>query len=282
ADPLDTDLNQLLLAYSQDNTNLVLGRQRIIRGNARFVGNVGWRQHEQTYDALSIENKSVKDLTVFAAYIDRRNTITFGYIDQDTVLIDVEYAGITNATLSAYYYDLKVDDSRTEWENIGVRIVGELAKFAYSLEYSTQETGNGAKPDYTLLEGRYTFKHASLAAGLEILGSDANTGFATPLATLHKFNGWADQFLTTPAQGLEDKYLKLTRKHKDLTAMIVFHQFDADRGDIDFGSEIDLMISKSFSKKYTLGVKYADFSAGDFAGNKVDVSKFWLWAEARF
>ena len=34
----------------------------------------------------------------------------------------------------------------------------------------------------------------------------------TPLATLHKFNGWADLFLTTPNAGLEDAYcLELRR-----------------------------------------------------------------------
>ena len=28
----------------------------------------------------------------------------------------------------------------------------------------------------------------------------------TPLATLHKFDGWADLFLTTPNKGLQDLY----------------------------------------------------------------------------
>ena len=30
----------------------------------------------------------------------------------------------------------------------------------------------------------------------------------TPLATLHAFNGWADMFLTTPANGLQDLYFR--------------------------------------------------------------------------
>ena len=37
-----------------------LGRQRITYDDQRFVGNVGWRQNEQTYDALRITNKSLR------------------------------------------------------------------------------------------------------------------------------------------------------------------------------------------------------------------------------
>ena len=47
--------------------------------------------------------------------------------------------------------------------------------------------------------------------GIEILANDKETSFATPLATLHKFNGFADQFLATPSQGLEDKFLKIVK-----------------------------------------------------------------------
>ena len=38
------------------DTPLKVGRQRIILDNARFVGNVGFRQLEQTFDAARIEN----------------------------------------------------------------------------------------------------------------------------------------------------------------------------------------------------------------------------------
>src|SRR3546814_19210362 len=52
-----------------------------------------------------------------------------------------------------------------------------------------------------------------LTGGYELLGSDGGAtgiagGFAfqTPFATLHKFNGWADKFLTTPGTGIQDYY----------------------------------------------------------------------------
>ena len=46
-----------------------------------------------------------------------------------------------------------------------------------------------------------------IGGGYEVLGADdgaALTSFQTPLATLHKFQGWADKFLTTPPNGIRE------------------------------------------------------------------------------
>ncbi len=54
ADPETTEVNQAYLKYSNEDllgTTLIGGRQRLILDDARFIGNVGWRQNEQTYDA---------------------------------------------------------------------------------------------------------------------------------------------------------------------------------------------------------------------------------------
>ena len=56
----------------------------------------------------------------------------------------------------------------------------------------------------------------------------------TPLATLHKFNGWADLFLTTPNTGLQDLYLGAAYKFDGvkllpgLNAAVTWHKFDSD------------------------------------------------------
>jgi len=52
ADPENLELNRLQVAYLHKGTGVTLGRQRIVLDNARFVGNVGWRQNEQTFDAV--------------------------------------------------------------------------------------------------------------------------------------------------------------------------------------------------------------------------------------
>ncbi|MFT5136994.1 MAG: hypothetical protein ACI9XU_000553 [Arenicella sp.] len=282
ADPLDTELNQLNIVYSNKETMVTLGRQRIIRGNARFIGNVGWRQHEQTFDGLSIENKPIKDLSIFAAYITKRNTITFTDISQDTLLIDAKFTGLPHGVFSTYYYDIKVDDSSAKWQNIGLRYAGEFEKYFYTLEFAQQKNNSDEQPTYSLLEGGYKFGGLSLGVGIETLGNDKQTSFATPLATLHKFNGFADQFLATPNQGLADKFLKIEGNLSNVKLAAVYHQFDSDKGSIDFGSELDVSATTNIAEKYTVGAKYANYAAGDVQTNKVDTAKFWLWAEAKF
>jgi hypothetical protein len=56
ADPGNGELNRLQLQYRGINNAIVtLGRQRITIDDQRFVGNSGWRQNEQTFDAVRFE-----------------------------------------------------------------------------------------------------------------------------------------------------------------------------------------------------------------------------------
>ena len=52
ADPETFELNRVQVGYKGKNGSVTIGRQRIIHEDARFVGNVVWRQNEQTYDAI--------------------------------------------------------------------------------------------------------------------------------------------------------------------------------------------------------------------------------------
>ena len=84
----------------------------------------------------------------------------------------------------------------------------------------------------------------TLKAGIESLGSDnGDYGFATPLATMHKFNGWADTFLATPAQGLDDTYVSLNGKAYGGKWLLAYHSFDANdsaNGVDDLGTELNV------------------------------------------
>ena len=59
---------------------------------------------------------------------------------------------------------------------------------------------------YWLLEPALTVRDITARAGWEHLGGNGRHALQTPLATLHAFNGWADKFLVTPVNGLEDRY----------------------------------------------------------------------------
>jgi hypothetical protein len=121
-------------------------------------------------------------------------------------------------------------------------------------------------------------KPGALAVGYEVLGSDGGVSFRTPLATLHAFNGWDDIFLTTPANGLRDTYVKLAANLPGAVSFLGFyHNFEADRLGADYGKEVDLQLSRKFGKRVTGLVKYAKFDRDSTAFP--DVRKIWVQVE---
>jgi len=140
---------------------------------------------------------------------------------------------------------------------------------------------------YMLVEGGVNVSGITLKLGYEQLGSDSgDAGFATPLATLHKFNGWSDQFAaSTPTVGLVDAYAVASTKVGPGKATLIWHEFSADESTAtvdDLGSELNLVYSMKFGGAYNAGVKYAAYSAGDDAAGKVDTDKLWVWVGAKF
>lgn len=293
ADPTGTEVNQAFLAYSGiPDTTLKLGRQRIIYDNARFIGNVGWRQNEQTFDAVSVSNTALANTTINYAYLDQVNRIfgkdsPKGEIDMRSHLLNASYTGLGFGTLTGYGYFLEyVDAPALSNRTLGLRLAGtptiaEGVKLLYALEYAKQDDyRRGASTidaDYQLIELGAEVSGISARLGREVLGRDGSA-FSTPLATAHAFNGWADIFLNTPANGLQDRYLKLGGAAMGTTLQAAYHRFDADRGNADYGSEINLMASRPFGK-VNLMAKYARYSADDFA---FDTEKVWLMAQAAF
>lgn len=296
ADPETTEVDQAFLKYNRGMVTATLGRQVLTLDNHRYVGHVGWRQDRQTFDALKLQAAFTEKLTGQYAYLAKRNRIFAEEKDIDAKdhLFNLGYSA-DFGKLSAYAYLLEVDQATdNSLDTYGVRLSGkkpasDSVTILYSAEFATQESEVGATSydaEYMGLELGATASGVTAKLGYEVLGSDeGNYGFSTPLATLHKFNGWADQFLGTPAQGLVDMYVSLAGKVAGVKLAAVYHDFSADEstpGVDDLGSELDLLAAKKFNDTYSAGLKYAMYSAGDTGANKVDTDKAWVWVSAKF
>ena len=292
ADPEHTELDQGYIQYKNDMFSAKLGRQVITMDGHRFVGHVGWRQDRQTFDALSTKFSPVKNLTLQYAYITQRNRIFAQDADLDAKdhLINGSYK-TSVGTLTGYGYLLEVDNGTDNaLDTFGVSFAGSTkagdTKILYRAEYASQ-TSDSATTDYEVdylnLEAGAVFSGITAKVGYEVLGSDNGAfGFSTPLATLHKFNGWSDQFLGTPSQGLVDTSITLAGKMLGGGWKVIYHNFEADDASDtvdDLGSELNLSYVKKYGKHYSAGIKYAAFSAGDI---KVDADKLWVWLGAKF
>jgi hypothetical protein len=289
ADPEGTELNQSFLAYASKAATVTIGRQRVVLDGARFVGDVAWRQNMQTFDGVTLVNRSVEKLTLTYGYLTRINRVfgnkhPQGNWDSDSHLFNASYAGLKAATITGYAYLLDFDNATAQsCETLGISFSGvtpvtDAVKLTYRAEFATQSDYGSSALNYTAeylnLELGAAGKKVGFALGYEELGSDNGVSFRTPLATLHAFNGWADMFLTTPANGLRDVYLKgtLTLPH-GFNLLGFYHEFKADRLGADFGAEVDLQVTRKFGKHFTALVKYAKFDRDATAFP--DVTKFW-------
>ena len=295
ADPETTEFDQFLLQYQQKLFNVKVGRQVITMDNQRFVGHVGWRQDRQTFDGLTLNYQPIDNLRLQYGYLTKRNRIFAQAKDIDSKdhLINAGYK-TPLGTISAYGYLLEEDNGiENGLDTYGIRFNGATSlgkqQMSYNLEYATQNSDTSTtsySADYLSAELSSQFSGVGLKLGYELLGSDNGMyGFSTPLATLHKFNGWSDQFLNTPKEGLADLYASISGKIGGGKWAIIYHDFSADESSVlvdDLGSEINAVYSKSFTKNYVAGIKVASYSAGDIASGKVDTDKVWVWLTAKF
>jgi len=301
ADPDAEEINQAYLAFAGPaQTTARFGRQRFVLDNQRFIGDVGFRQNQQTFDGFTITSGLVPDLEATYGYLFEAQRLfgddsPAGDFDTDSHVFNLRYSGLKFARLSGYGYLLDIDDLPTASTlTVGLRLDGSYGLGAdvallYEGEAARQfdYADNPADYDlgYYLAAAGLRYRGLTGKLGIEILEGSGAQGFQTPFATLHKFQGWADKFLVTPSGGIEDlqvslSYLIKARAWLDgLTMSAVYHHFSANSGGGDYGDEIDLEAVMPLFKHFSLGLKYADYRADGFA---TDTKKFWLTLQARF
>lgn len=296
ADPTGSEFNQGYLQWKDADWQVRYGRQRFTLDNHRFIGNVGFRQNEQTFDAFTAVVKLGAG-TVTGAWLENANRI-FGEdhpnpLSANTPLeAAVLHYGLPlgGGKLSAYahFFEFEAQPLNSH-QNLGVRWAGDAegligsGKVRYAFEYAMQDSyKDGAATidqDYSLAEVGYGLDALGFRVGLETLGGDGTRGFQTPFATLHAFNGWADRFLTTPVNGLVDMYFKGDWKQGAWSAVFAAHDFSGDANDANYGREFDLGAYYALDARTTLKLEYADYDAETFGA---DVRIVWLTAEFKY
>lgn len=293
ADQEGTDLNQAKLIYAQGENTLALGRQTVNLGDQRFVGTVGWRQNEQSYDALTAVSKAIPDTTVVYGYVANINRIDYSDIHANTHVLSVSNNKLPYANVEFLALMLDATNSAgISSDTYALNVKGKVEGLNYDVGYA-QQSGAYDNPtdydaDYTRIAVGYTLSGINATIGQETLGADkdAGKGFATPLATLHKFQGWADQFLATPGTGVEDTYLQVSGKVADYAITAVYHQFASVEktafASDDYGTELDLSVATKLGKNYGALIKAAQYQGDDDGAKAADVTKVWLQLTASF
>lgn len=277
ADPQNAELNQAFITYHGYDTTVIAGRQRIIYNNSAFVGNVGWRQNEQTYDAASVGYEAECGFKASYAWVGQVNRIfgaqadgAFATVDSNLHLINTSYSGFENVMLGSYVYLMDFQDTTvTGWDNdtYGVFVDTPLGGIKTHAEFAFQnEAGrlNDKQALYFHINASKGIQDFTLMTGVEQL----DNGFQTPLATLHTMNGLADTTDGLRAAGttggLTDSYISLTAPLPwDLKWTNVAHFFGDNRVGTQFGFGWDSLLVKKFDDHFSATAMLGYFDSND-------------------
>ncbi|MBL6986751.1 MAG: alginate export family protein [Methylobacter sp.] len=298
ADPGYNELNQLWISYAGIPDTLIKGgRQRIKLDDDRFIGNVGWRQMETTFDSALISNQSIKNLTVNVGYIGNVQTFTSTTENINAPLFNANYnlGGYGNLIGYGYWLDYTESENfQKSNQTYGIRIVNSKKpkKFydhyslLYTAEWSYQQDYQHSSPyqahRYNIMGGFTAYNFGFQGAMEQLNGSGANRTFDTPLGTNHAFQGWADIFLNTPNDGIRDLFGTVNAKFMENDSLVlssIYHDFTDDTGSIHYGKEWDFQAVKKFGKHYSLLAKYANYDADRFS---TDTQKIWFQGNISF
>jgi hypothetical protein len=299
ADPDAIELNQGYLNFAEIfGTDFRGGRQRILLDNQRFVGAVGFRQNEQTFDAVSLVNRLIPNTTARYIYVWHVHRIfgddsPVGDFRSQSHLANVAHelsvGGVPIGRLVGYAYAIELKEAqRLSSVSAGLRLSGTWPKeselaFVYAAEFAHQwdhaENPLDYDANYYLIEPGLRWRDLTARFGYEVLGGNGPGAFQTPLATLHAFNGVTDKFLITPAAGIEDIYVKLRYDLGDLVPLpgaalsAAYHDFSAEDGGADYGSEWGVKLLLKLTSQFSLSAEFADYDTDGFA---TDTQKAWI------
>ena len=302
ADPEVTDINRAWLGFDRPDwygSKLKAGRQRIILDDARWIGNVGWRQNEQRFDSARGQTSlGIDDLNVQYVFVwnvkrifgdQGSNTSNLDYT-QATHLLNVSYdlTKELQATAFAYLIDPNNLDNATDSRALnhsttfGLRLTGKVelsdkldSHYEISYAYQSDWRDNPIDYDahyYKLVAGLDYHPIAAFELGYEVLGSDDGKAvIATPFATAHKFNGYADAFLNNGGpRGLRDVFISITPAIPidKLKFTAIVHQFYSDQGSDNLGQEYDAVATYDINQYLQVLYKVAYYDESDRSSPK--------------
>lgn len=282
-DPDVTELNRLQLSWTPNAAfQATLGRQRLAQDDQRFIGDVAWRQDQQTFDAIRFDVASGR-FKLFYAYVTHVNRI-LGELrdwDSDSHLAQLTWSPAEQLRLQGFVYALDFGNSAPNSSiTKGIKASGKtwlgLYQLAYNATYATQGEYNGNtapyKLDYWGGDLAATFDIYTAKVSYESLEGNGTRGFTTPLATTHAFQGWSDAFVQPLGgnkgfvDGLKDFNVSLNVKPRwrwtylfNMDVLVRYHDFNDQRTGANLGREFNAQVGAAINPKLSAAIKYADF-----------------------
>ncbi len=295
------ELNRAQLSWRPAaSTEAVVGRQRIVLGDGRFLGNSAWRQNEQTFDALRVTTSAIPGVDLTVVHAEHVRRFPGGDHPQGAWRGEVQAVEAGTDTvagrLSALYltsdFAAQPSQSLRTWV-IGLRgerPISESLSVHWRFDYGRQEDFGANPADFAVDYARagLGLKTSSWSAqlGREWLEGDGVAAFQTPLASNHAYLGWSDVIGSTPAHGLMDDFIQFrgvlpeAAVGRPLRLAFEVHAFRDGQRESDVGREFDASASVALGQHWSLEAKAARFESE--RPEYSDTAKVWLTLEYRY
>ena len=303
-DPEGLELNRLqIITEVIPQTRLTLGRQRLALDDWRFIGAFPFRQNNQTFEAARLETTAFGPGILDIGYFNKvrrplgEDNIA-GVFTGDSFFANYNLATAIGR-VSFFHYATELETGPigplrhiSSSQTTGARVLGRrdwanltlVWEGSYARQSDYSDNPNDYAANYGLAEVTVKPANFELKFRGEILGSDNGEAVQTPLASLHGFQGFADQFLTTPDDGVRDYSTKLQYNFgqigpfTDVKSFARYHWFEADTDGRNYGRELNLSL-KARVNKTGFALEYADYKAETFSS---DTKALFLTTEISF
>lgn len=310
-DPDNTRITQAYLAYTINKTTFEAGRRFVNIDDHRFIGNVDWRQMPQSFGILAISDKTIPNTDILVAAVYERLAIvdsfnTKWHLDKAPLIFDINYKPTNWLKIKPFAYLITDVHNTYGLKLSGTKEYGS-SKFSYVATYAKQsdpyqKDNLPAKPkidtNYWKLGLKSNVKKFILGAEHTHFGdkNGKSNGFSTPLATLHKFDGWSDVLLQGANSGFDyglNEYVisggyESAYFGEFVVSYLIFKSSKSSPNGKDIGDEIDIAYSKELAKRVSFLVKAAFYNGkngyytnGNLIGAK-DVNKYWLELDYKY
>jgi len=291
-DPEGIELNRLqVITEAIPQTRVTIGRQRLALDDWRFIGAFPFRQNDQTIEAVRLEITAFGSGILDVGYFNKvhrplgNNNIN-GVFRGDSFFANYNLATkIGRVSIFHYATELEtgpegilrnIESSQTtgarvlgrrDWEDFSIVWEGSYARQRDYLDNPNDYAADYGLAELTLKPGAFSFNIRG-----EVLGSDNGVAVQTPLASLHRFQGFSDQFLSTPDDGIRDYSTTVQYDFgqigpfSDVKSFARHHWFEADTDGRNYGRELNLSLKAKFNK-IGFALEYADYKAETFSSD---------------
>jgi hypothetical protein len=292
-DPENLELDQLAADFlDESGVSFQGGRLVYVLDDGRLVGDDPWRQDRQTFDGIVARGSVLGALDVEYAWLARVNRVLGDEAANESAAMATHVARIAHeigagSRVAAYFVDSDIDDDPSRSSaTLGARLdlaadlaVWTSARLFADLARQRESAANPVEYDasYTKLGGALTYRMFELSLGVESLGGGSaapGDEFTTPLGSTSSFNGGAEVFVTGTPDGLVDRFVGLRFTRGAFDALLSWHDFTAERGGADLGTELDFEFTWQLHETLQLGLLLTDYRADTFA---VDSRSAALW-----